>query len=73
MIPNEHCYTELDPSRVDQWGIPILRFHWKWSDHEINQATHMQNTFADIINGRDAPKALGSAVTDLNDAWKKFQ
>lgn len=49
MIPNKDCYTELDPSRVDQWGIPILRFHWKWSDYEINQATHMQNTFASII------------------------
>lgn len=50
MIPNENCYCEIDPERVDQWGIPTLRFHWKWSDHEINQATHMQTTFADIIN-----------------------
>ena len=33
----------------------------------------MTKTFGDIINGSDAPKALGSAVTDLNDAWKKFQ
>jgi choline dehydrogenase-like flavoprotein len=49
MIPNENCYTEIDPNRVDQWGIPVLRFTWKWSDHEINQATHMQNTFAEII------------------------
>lgn len=59
MIPNEHCYCEIDPDRVDQWGIPILRFHWKWSDHEINQATHMQNTFADIIHamgGKAAPR-----------------
>lgn len=50
MIPNENCYCEIDSSRVDQWGIPILQFHWKWSEHEINQATHMQNTFADIIS-----------------------
>jgi choline dehydrogenase-like flavoprotein len=59
MIPNENCYCEIDPNRVDQWGIPTLRFHWKWSDHEINQATHMQNTFADIINsmgGKATPK-----------------
>ena len=57
MIPNENCYCEVDPARVDQWGIPILRFHWKWSDHEINQATHMQNTFADIIS------AMGGKAT----------
>ena len=57
MIPNENCYCEVDPARVDQWGIPILRFHWKWSDHEINQAAHMQNTFADIIS------AMGGKAT----------
>src|SRR5690606_32737745 len=37
MIPNENCYCELDPEVKDQWGIPVLRFHWKWSDYEINQ------------------------------------
>ena len=38
MIPNENCYADLDPSVKDKWGIPVLRFHWKWSEHEINQA-----------------------------------
>jgi len=27
----------------------VLRFHWKWSDHEKKQAVHMQQTFAEII------------------------
>ncbi len=49
MIPNEDSYCELDPTQVDQWGIPVLRFHWKWSDHENNQALHMVNTFKDIV------------------------
>ena len=49
MIPNEDCYCEIDPDRVDQWGIPTLRFHWRWSEHEINQAAHMHRTFAGII------------------------
>lgn len=49
MIPNEDCYLEIDPDNVDQWGIPTVRFHWKWSSHEINQAAHMQRTFAGII------------------------
>src|SRR6185436_5095991 len=34
---------------VDQWGIPVLRFHWKWGDYERNQARHMQQTFRSII------------------------
>lgn len=49
MIPNEASYCELDPVAVDQWGIPVLRFHWKWSEHEINQAAHMHKTFAEIV------------------------
>jgi choline dehydrogenase-like flavoprotein len=57
MIPNDDCYCEIDPDTVDQWGIPVLRFHWKWSDHELNQARHMQRTFAHII------EAMGGTVT----------
>ena len=49
MIPNEDCFCEIDPDGVDQWGIPTLRFEWKWSDHELNQAAHMHRTFAGII------------------------
>lgn len=57
MIPNENSYCEIDPEVVDQWGIPVLRFHWKWSDHELRQAVHMQETFAEII------EAMGGNVT----------
>jgi choline dehydrogenase-like flavoprotein len=49
MIPNEHSYCEIDPTTVDRWGIPVLRFHWRWSDHEVNQARHMQETFRALI------------------------
>ena len=49
MIPNKDSYCELDPNVVDRWGIPVLRFSFKWSDHEINQARHMQETFRAII------------------------
>jgi choline dehydrogenase-like flavoprotein len=49
MIPNERSYCEIDPKAVDQWGIPVLRFHWGWSEHEIKQAKHMGETFVQII------------------------
>jgi choline dehydrogenase-like flavoprotein len=48
-IPNEHCYCEIDPDVVDRWGIPVLRFHWKWTDHEHQQVKHMQETFRALI------------------------
>jgi choline dehydrogenase-like flavoprotein len=49
MIPNKDSYCEIDPSVVDKWGIPVLRFHFKWSDYEIDQAKHMQDTFRALI------------------------
>ena len=49
MIPNADSYCELDPTTVDRFGIPVLRFHWKFSEHEYNQAKHMQETFRALI------------------------
>jgi choline dehydrogenase-like flavoprotein len=49
MIPNEHSFAELDPEKKDRFGIPVLRFHWKWNDYEIRQVEHMQQTFAEMI------------------------
>src|SRR6185436_18726904 len=50
MIPNERSYCEIDPHVVDRYGIPVLRFHWQWSDHELKQVRHMHETFRAIIN-----------------------
>ena len=49
MVPSSDSYCEIDPTAVDRWGIPVLRFHWKWSDHELRQVKHMQETFRAII------------------------
>jgi choline dehydrogenase-like flavoprotein len=49
MIPNEGSYCEIDPEVVDQWGIPVLRFHFKWSDDEIRMAKHMNESCKAII------------------------
>ena len=49
MIPNADSYCEIDPNTVDQWGIPVLRFHFKWTDRERLQVKHMQETFREII------------------------
>jgi len=50
MVPNENCFCEIDPRVVDTYGIPVLRFHWKFNDYEYKQAKHMQETFREIIH-----------------------
>ena len=50
MVPNDNSYCEIDPNVVDRFGIPVLRFHWKWQDYELNQVRHMQETFRALIS-----------------------
>ena len=49
-VPLESNYCEIDPNAVDKYGIPTLRFNYKWSDYEVKQAKHMQDTFEQIID-----------------------
>ncbi len=65
MIPNIHSYMEIDPSVVDRWGIPVLRFHFKWTDYEWKQARHMEKTFASII------ESMGGRVSGLSAAQRE--
>ncbi|MGB8167521.1 MAG: GMC family oxidoreductase [Chthoniobacteraceae bacterium] len=67
MIPNDDCYCEIDQEKKDKWGIPVLRFHWKFSDHEKKQAVHMQQTFAAMI------EALGGKAKPETDPEKAIQ
>ncbi|MFD2826776.1 GMC family oxidoreductase [Leeuwenhoekiella polynyae] len=54
-------YCEIDPTTVDEFGIPVLRFNYKWSEHEVNQAKHMNDSFEEIVHNmggtmlQDAP------------------
>src|SRR5580692_2731244 len=69
MIPNPDTYCEIDPGVVDKWGIPVLRFHFKWSEYELRQAKDMQEVFRSIVEMAggtyltkapiDGPKAYG--------------
>ena len=40
MLPNSQCYMDLDPQVTDQWSTPVPRFHWRWSEQELNQVAH---------------------------------
>lgn len=64
-IAREDNYCEIDPNTVDKYGIPVLRFHYKWSDQEIKQAKHMKDTFREIIH------KMGGVVTWGDDGPEK--
>ncbi len=59
MIPNDDCYCDIDPQVVDHWGIPVLRFHWKWAEPELKMAEHMKQTFGEMIGLLGGDVVLG--------------
>jgi choline dehydrogenase-like flavoprotein len=58
-VPREDNYCEIDPDVVDKYGIPVLRFNVKWSDHEVKQAKHMKETFKEIMHNMGAVITYG--------------
>jgi choline dehydrogenase-like flavoprotein len=64
-LPQYDNYCEIDPNTVDKYGIPVLRFHYKWTDYEVRQARHMHDTFEEILTGMGAV-LLGTKPTAEN-------
>ena len=62
MLPNDGTFCELDPELKDQWGIPVLRFHWKWTDFELNQVRHQQKHIRELL------EALGGRLSKKPEA-----
>lgn len=65
-IAREDNYCEIDPNVVDKYGIPVLRFNYKWSDYEIKQAKHMQDTFQEILTQMGATITYGIGNAENN-------
>ncbi|HEY9226918.1 MAG TPA: GMC family oxidoreductase, partial [Gemmatimonadaceae bacterium] len=66
MIPNSQSYCALDPSVVDRWGIPVLRFHWAWGEHERVQAVHMRARMHAIIDAMGGVMLTGGPWVDAH-------
>lgn len=67
MAGNEDSFCELDPEKKDRWGIPVLRFHWKFSDDDFRQVADQQRSIAAIL------EAMGGRFTrppDTDDPLK---
>jgi choline dehydrogenase-like flavoprotein len=66
MIPNPDCRCELDPVVKDRFGIPVLRFHWKYGPQEHALAQHAVSLLSDVISAMGGkPKATTWADGDI--------
>jgi len=66
-VAMKDSYCEIDPNVVDKYGIPVLRFHTKYTDYEINQAKHMKETFSEILHSMGAVITWGGDDTKENN------
>ncbi len=49
VLPRFESYVEIDPVVKDRWGVPVLRFHYKFSDNEKNMAADMADSAREIF------------------------
>ncbi|MEL7309528.1 MAG: hypothetical protein AAGK05_17855, partial [Pseudomonadota bacterium] len=72
MLPNKDTYMEIDENVKDKWGIPVSKFHFKWSDRELKQIEHGLKTAKQILEHMGAFYSLNlpcsSTLTDLTMA-----
>jgi len=41
VLPRYENYVDLDPATTDRWGVPVLRFHYKFGDNEKKMCEDM--------------------------------
>lgn len=60
MIARAENRCTIDPDVVDKYGIPVLKFDVSWSDEELQQMKHFQETAREIIHASG-----GTSVWDM--------
>ena len=53
-------YVDLDPTTRDRWGIPALRFHYRFGDNEKRMAEDMVETAQEMF------EAAGLRIVDVD-------
>jgi len=71
MAANDDCYAELDPPVKDKWGLPVLRFHWKWSDDELKQVADQQRMLGAVLESMGGRFSRSPHVDDPLRAIKQ--
>ena len=49
MLPNKDSFIDLDPDRIDEYGLPRARRTWKLSDSDWKLHNHMKDWCRDIL------------------------
>src|SRR5258708_12193674 len=56
VLPRKENRVSLDKEVKDAWGIPVLRFDYRFSDNEIKMAKDMAETADEMLRPAGAEK-----------------
>ena len=54
VLPRKENRVSLDPEIKDAWGIPVIRFDYRFSDNEIRMARDMADTAEEMLRAAGA-------------------
>jgi choline dehydrogenase-like flavoprotein len=61
-------YVDLDPQTKDRWGVPVLRFHYQFSDNEKKMCEDMSTTAKEMLEAAGI-EIIGVDKTILTEGW----
>jgi len=61
-------YVDLDPEVKDKWGVPVLRFHYKFGDNEKKMAKDMGETAREMFEAAGI-EIIGTNREVLTEGW----
>jgi choline dehydrogenase-like flavoprotein len=61
-------YVDLDPQMKDAWGIPVLRFHYQFSDNEKKMCEDMATTAKEMLEASGI-EIIGVDKNVLTEGW----
>jgi len=60
VLPRYENFMDLDPEVKDKWGVPVLRFHYRFSDNEKKMAKDMGDA------GQEMFEAAGIEIVEVS-------
>jgi choline dehydrogenase-like flavoprotein len=61
-------YVDIDPEVKDRWGVPVLRFHYKFGDNEKKMAADMAETAREMFEAAGI-EVIGVNRRVLTEGW----
>jgi choline dehydrogenase-like flavoprotein len=68
VLPRYESYVDLDPETKDRWGIPVLRFHYRFGDNERKMAEDMVTTAREMFEAAGI-EVIGVDREILTEGW----